>query len=252
MWKKVLRKLPILRATGPLARFEMLRSVARLLLPNYRFKWPQMAWWEDAFFNLYLDRFGERAGMNTDRRWMVYQLMRLVSNVPGDTAECGVYRGAGSFLICRLSQAGSVPREHLIFDSFEGLSAPSESDGTHWMAGDMACGLEEVQRNLAEFPNTRYFQGWIPSRFAEVADRRFAFVHIDVDLHRPTLDSIEFFYPRMSPGGVILCDDYGFTSCPGVTRACDEYLADKPERMIALCSGGGFLLKGTRTAPTLR
>jgi O-methyltransferase len=85
--------------------------------------------------------------------------------------------------------------------------------------------------------------GWIPTRFHDAGDRRFAFVHIDVDLEQPTRDSIEFFYPRLNPGGILLCDDYGFAACPGATRAIDEFLAHKPEKIVALASGGGFIVK---------
>ena len=77
----------------------------------------------------------------------------------------------------------------------------------------------------------------------------FAFVHIDVDLYEPTKDSLEFFYPLLSPGGVLLCDDYGSTRCPGALKACDEFLADKPEKMIATSAGSGFFIKGTLTQP---
>ena len=48
-------------------------------------------------------------------------------------------------------------------------------------------------------------------------------------------------------GGLILCDDYGFTSCPGATKAINEFLQDKEEKMISLSGGGGFLIKGTET-----
>jgi hypothetical protein len=51
----------------------------------------------------------------------------------------------------------------------------------------------------------------------------------------------------MNDGGVLVCDDYGFTTCPGATRAIDDYLSDKDERMIALPAGGGFLIKGCKT-----
>lgn len=57
---------------------------------------------------------------------------RLTAAVPGDTAECGVYRGAGPYRICLFN--ASLPdadRTHFIFDSFQGLSAPTEADGTH-------------------------------------------------------------------------------------------------------------------------
>jgi hypothetical protein len=87
-------------------------------------------------------------------------------------------------------------------------------------------------------------RGWIPSRFAEVAEKKFSFVHIDVDLEKPTRDSLEFFYPRLSDGGILLCDDYGFDTCPGVTAAIDEFLALKPEKPIQLDAGGCFFIKG--------
>ena len=91
-----------------------------------------------------------------------------------------------------------------------------------------------------------------PDRFNEVADRRFSFLHIDVDLYEPTRDSIAFFYPRMNVGGVIICDDYGFATCPGATKAIDEYLRDKPEKMMTLSDGGGFLIKGIPTSDLYR
>lgn len=239
------------RGLTPEARFSLLASLGSVLVPEYRFKWPQMEWWHDDAFTRYLARFGEAAGFNADRRLMVHELIRLTEGVPGDTAECGVYQGAGSYVICA-ANAKDPDRSHHIFDSFAGLSEPSDQDGEHWTAGNLAFGLAGVRENLSEFERVHYYQGWIPERFPEVSDRRFSFVHIDVDLAEPTRDSIEFFYPLMNPGGIIVCDDYGFTTCPGATRAIDDFLAGRDEKMIRLSGGGGFMVKGSRTgAPPL-
>jgi hypothetical protein len=216
-------------------RFGLLWRFGRWVFPTYRFEWHQIDWWRNADFNRYLDRFDERLGFNTARRWGVSQLTRLVAAVPGDTAECGVFKGA------------ALPRTHFCFDSFEGLSEPTSADGSYWARGNLTFGVEGVKQALASLPDVRFCRGWIPAPFAEAEDRRFAFVHIDVDLYEPTRDSMAFFYPRLSPGGIIVCDDYAYSTCPGATRAVDEYLADKPERMIALPSGGGFLIKGCTT-----
>jgi len=221
-------------------RFLAFLRIGKWLMPNYRFQWPQLAWWHDEIFNAYLKRFGEFEGANSDRRWMIHQLTKLVHSVPGDTAECGVFQGSSSYLICR-----ALPnRTHYMFDSFEGLSAPSPADGTFWSANVHACDLETAQKNLSECPNVSFHKGWIPERFKDVESRTFCFVHVDVQLYQPTRDSIEFFYPRMSSGGIIVCDDYGFVNCPGATRAVDEFLSDKPERMISLSCGSAFLIKG--------
>lgn len=244
--KKIKTLIRLIKSKDPLIAFEILRRVGKMIMPKYRFKWPQIGWWNDPMFNEYLTKFGEINGMNTDRRWMQYQLLRLVRNVSGDTAECGVYNGAGSYIICKANQENELfNKTHHIFDSFEGLSGPSKFDGEHWEEGDLSCPLETVKENLSRFKNIKIYKGWIPQQFSKIAHLYFCFVHIDVDLYQPTLDSIEFFYPLMNEGGVVVCDDYGFTSCPGATRAIDQFLQNKKEKMISLSGGGGFFIKGT-------
>lgn len=231
-------------------RFLAFCRLAKWLDPDYRLHRPELAWCDDGQFNDYLRRFNELDGMNTQRRWALWQMIRLVADIPGDTAECGVFAGASSYLICRSSENSSHTRTHFLFDSFEGLSAPSAVDGNYWKKGGLACNLETAKKNLGSFTNTSWHKGWIPETFDEVAQRSFAFVHIDVDLYQPTRDSIRFFYPRMNKGGIIVCDDYGFRSCPGATLAVDEFLAGKPEKMLSLPDGGGFLIRGCTTAET--
>lgn len=248
VWRYFKKKWKKIQSPDPLVRFEIMRRVVALFLPDYRFQWPQMGWWHDQAFNAYLTRFHERHGMNSDRRWTLYQLTRLVAHIQGDSAECGVYQGAGSWLIAMANTASPHARHHFVFDSFAGISHPLQQDGSHWTAGDLSCDLHTVAANLAECPRVHLLQGWIPDRFAEVAERRFAFVHLDVDLYQPTLDSLTFFYPRLLPGGILICDDYGMTSCPGATLAVNEFLQDKPEKMVTLSCGGGFFIKGTPTA----
>ena len=87
------------------------------------------------------------------------------------------------------------------------------------------------------------YEGWIPSRFNEVKDLKFQFVHIDVDLYKPTLESLEFFYPRLIKGGVIVCDDYNFSDFPGAKKAWDKYFKDKDvELMYEVPLGSKFLI----------
>ncbi len=225
-----------------------LKAFANLIFGDYRLTWPFIDWWQDSLFNEYLNKFGERDGFDTHRRWMLYQLLRLTAYVPGDTAECGVFRGSSSWLILAAnSQNGPFQKMHYGFDSFEGLSTPSNKDGKYWREGDLVIGEGETRKNLESFKNFELFKGWIPDRFPEVQHKEFSFVHIDVDLYEPTRESLEFFYPRLNPGGIILCDDYGSSVCPGATKACDEFLEDKPEKMLALDASSGFFIKGVQT-----
>jgi O-methyltransferase len=246
----ILKYIPILlgiKRDKDLA-FNLVVKLAGHILPEYRFTWPHMVWWNDSEFNKYLLRFDEGAGFNTHRRWVLQQLVRLTANVPGDTAECGVYKGCSSYAILKSNTQSVIQRWHHVFDSFEGLSSPSGKDGDYWTSGDLSVGEGLVKQNLAEFDRMSLYKGWIPSRFHEVDERKFSFVHVDVDLYQPTLDSITFFYDRLSNGGIFVCDDYGFDTCTGATAAVDDFLQSKPEKMLALPDGGGFFIKNCITA----
>lgn len=197
------------------------------------------------FENKIADEFSklENAGdpMRVDRMYNLYHLGRMVRHIPGETAECGVFVGVASYFMCR-SQEG-LGKRHFGFDSFEGVSEPGERDGTYWQRSDLTSPKAVAERNLKQFENVQLLQGWIPERFSEVGTYAFSFVHLDVDLYQPTLDSMEFFYPRLSPGGLLVCDDYGFVTCPGAKSAIDEFLSDKPEEFVLLSTGQGFLIK---------
>ena len=65
--------------------------------------------------------------------------------------------------------------------------------------------------------------------FENEGERSYSFVHIDVDLYEPTLASHRYFFNRLSKGGVIVCDDYGFRQFPGASDAVDEFIDSLPE-----------------------
>jgi len=134
------------------------------------------------------------------------------------------------------------------FDSFEGLSEPDVIDRPasrkvfRWAKNDMSVPIAVAEANLSPFAErVRLYPGWIPHEFDAVADGNFALLHIDVDLYDPTFASLDFFYSRMNPGGVIVCDDYGSSACPGAKRAMDDFFSDKPESVVHLTSGQGIV-----------
>lgn len=184
-----------------------------------------------------------------DRRFQLMRFAESVKDVPGSTAECGVYRGIGSAIICQTLREHYAPADkHFGFDSFEGVSKPQERDrladqSIAWVKGQLKTDMAITAAMLAEFPQCQLVQGWIPNTFPIAEAHRFRLVHIDVDLYEPTLDSLAFFYPRLSPGGVIVLDDHGFADCPGARRAAVEYFADKRDKVIDLATAQGFVMK---------
>lgn len=185
-----------------------------------------------------------------DRYYVIKEYLRSLGRLDGDTAECGIYRGLGSWLI--RSYAQQLPRRedyrHHLFDSFEGVSAPTASDAPAagvrpWHAGDMAWSLEDVKQTLSRWSDLEFHRGWIPACFEAARDARFAFVHIDVDLYEPTRDALTFFHPRLIPGGIIVLDDDGFLTCPGARKAVEEFATATGERFVRLPTGQAVLVK---------
>ena len=76
-----------------------------------------------------------------------------------------------------------------------------------------------------------------------MSDSRVAFAHVDVDVYQSVWDCCEFIYPRLTTGGVMVFDDYGFPTCPGARKAVDEFFANKPETPIILQTGQAIAIR---------
>jgi len=100
---------------------------------------------------------------------------------------------------------------------------------------------ELVRGYFDEFPRVSLCAGWIPQVFASVPEQNWAFVHLDVTLYEPTLAALEYFYPRLSTGGVIVCD--GSIFCPGAKRAWDEFCAGRELPFVVLGNRESILIK---------
>ena len=177
----------------------------------------------------------------------------------GERAECGVFSGTSALLMCRAAQTldpgydgGSL---HLI-DSFEGLSPAIDED--RFVTPDGGAGvntrksvwkdafgapIEYAQTALRDFAAVQFHRGWIPAVFAELPESRWSFVHLDVDRYEPTHAGLEYFYPRLVEGGVIICDDYGAPLYPGAQRAWDHYCDTHGVAYIVLDTGQSVILK---------
>lgn len=192
--------------------------------------------------------------LRRQRHYILQMAIQSVSDGEGQVAECGCWRGLSSYQIATYLESWSSPKFH-IFDSFEGLSSfKAEDEGAHGVPSSnrlsvreqFACSLEAVRSNLQKFDFIEYHPGWIPERFSDVSKEAFAFVHIDVDMYQPTRDSLQFFFPRLVPGGLIVFDDYGFAGFPGARKAVDEYLggvAGSEYRFLSTPSGSAVLTR---------
>ncbi|MFN4282382.1 MAG: TylF/MycF/NovP-related O-methyltransferase [Alphaproteobacteria bacterium] len=157
--------------------------------------------------------------------------------IDGAFAELGVYGGNSAKVLRRLAPG----RKLYLFDTFAGFPDRHASDDPGDVAaGDYACSLDQVRRFVGDDPEVTYCQGIFPETAALVPeDVRFALVHLDCDLYVPTRAALEFFYPRMTPGGIMILHDYCSGCWAGVPRAVDEFLSDKPEGLVRIPDKSG-------------
>lgn len=195
---------------------------------------------------------GSDNALRRQRHYTLNHLLKNLRGVSGDFCELGCWRGLSAHQTAEYIRRHHAGAKFCILDSFEGLSDYRSEDKTGLaydydaMRRAFACAEDIVKHNLREFDFVSYHKGWIPTQFHEVAERRFCWVHIDVDLYQPIKDSIEFFYPRLVPNGIMVFDDYGCSIFPGAKQAVDEFLATRSADevfFLPLASGQAFLVK---------
>jgi O-methyltransferase len=162
----------------------------------------------------------------------------------GAMAEAGVFAGGTARLIC--SAKGDAPLH--LFDVFESLQAASSAqaftprgDDLRRHFGAVHATRAGVERLLAGSDGVHVHQGIFPATTAGLDDVRFSFVHLDLDLEASTRDALEFFHPRLVPGGIILGDDH---QTPPVRRAFDAYFRERADTVIDLPWGQVMAIKG--------
>jgi hypothetical protein len=153
-------------------------------------------------------------------------LLSLAVDVPGDFVEVGVFRGDTFKRLATIAHA--IGRRAHGFDSFEGMAPPTDLDFGHYPTGKLSVGGVEAFRNIladAAVPEAGYrlWPGFIPHCF-EGFDEPVAFALVDVDQYEPTRVALDWIWPRLATGGVLLLDDYFHKREGLAARAIDEWI----------------------------
>lgn len=170
----------------------------------------------------------------------------VANGIEGDFVECGVWRGGSSMAVAlTLKELGDEGRHLYLYDTYEGMNAPTEHDVT--FAGERADAtfadrrlsedsslwcrspLEEVEKNLTStgYPRDRlhFIKGKVEDTIpGRMPDGPIAILRLDTDWYESTRHELLHLYPRLVRGGVLVIDDYGHWA--GARKAVDEYIAE--------------------------
>jgi O-methyltransferase len=175
--------------------------------------------------------------------------------VPGAFAECGVWRGGSVLAMALTLQELGAERDIHLYDTFEGMTAPTEHDTSPHEPPALATwsrarsrgerpwpelfdpaefNENAVRRTItsAGYPAERLHlvRGPVEQTLPDAAPGRLALLRLDTDWYESTRHELEHLYPRLSPGGVLIVDDYGHWE--GARRAVDEYFAERAEPIL--------------------
>lgn len=169
-----------------------------------------------------------RTLLGYERLFTLWQAVGGIYPLNEAVAEVGTYKGGSArFIAAALNYRKCTPPIH-VFDTFQGhpsIVIP-ELDGPHSAQGLFAdTDVAAVRQYLSVFSNVEIHQGAFRDTNAEVRDATFSLVHIDVDIYQSGVECLDFFWPRLHPEGVLVIDDYGFTTCRGLKKAVDEFIA---------------------------
>jgi predicted O-methyltransferase YrrM len=198
-------------------------------------------------------RCGPQSTTSVDAMYALWRAVEYIvrNNIAGDFVECGVYRGGSTMLAAEaLKHFGDASRNLFLYDTFAGMTDPTPRDidfagrtprdhlkawGAKTMSGMTNSPLDQVRANLAT-------TGLAPHRFTFVQGKvedtipatlppgQISILRLDTDWYESTRHELLHLFPRLTPGGVLIVDDYGFWR--GAREACDEYFQEHHTQIL--------------------
>ncbi len=168
--------------------------------------------------------------------WCARRAMAL----DGDLVECACYRGTTARIVADYVDFADSDKTMWLYDLFE---HDAETMRHHSMPCHGEGLYEEVKALFAGFPNVRVVQGEVPAVLDEHAPERIAHLHLDLNDVTAELGALEFFFERVTPGGTIVFDDYGWLAYRKQKLAEDAFLAERGYQVLELPTGQGLVIK---------
>lgn len=170
-----------------------------------------------------------------------------VKDIPGDVVELGCNVGTTALYIRRLLNMLESGKEFHVYDSFEGLPEANDFDGNppRLNKGNLAKEQSSFEKSFSDagLECPIIHKGW----FIDIPDieypEKICFAFFDGDFYSSIIDSFFKVYHKMSKGGIIIVHDYEGADLPGVKKACEYFLSDKPEKVCEVVRGMAKIVK---------
>ena len=180
-----------------------------------------------------------------------YELWQLVEQTAGlgrgSLVEIGVWRGGTGALIARRAAICGIPDKVFLCDTFTGVVKAGARDslyrgGEH--ADTSRQDVEDLLHDRLGLDNAEILEGIFPDETGPgVEHLDFRFCHIDVDVYQSARDIVDWIWPRIVPGGIVVYDDYGSFNCGGITAHVEEQRMCGDRLLIHNLNGHAIVVK---------
>ncbi|KAA1259652.1 Macrocin O-methyltransferase [Rubripirellula obstinata] len=173
------------------------------------------------------------------------QLARLSMGIEGDLVEFGTFRGATAYCMLNATKEKSI----YLYDTFSGIPEHGVTD--HERAVGLLGSFQDtsadfVRENLSTFADRIHIrEGLIPDTLNQPGPTNIAMMHVDLNLVKPTLQAIQWAFPRWASGGICLLDDYLWDGYEDQRAGVERFFAEQQRSIIALPTGQGIVFNIT-------
>ena len=185
-----------------------------------------------------------------DLRWRAHTACWAASaalTLEGEFVECGVNTGVLAGAICRYLDFNRTGRNFWLFDTYDGipLLLATAKETAKFTSGKPAYQnvWDVAKANFSDFPKTHMVKGMVPDSLHTVNIGKVSFLSIDMNLAAPEKAALEYFWPKLVPGAIVVLDDYGFLGHEEQRTMADEFAAARGTKILSLPTGQGLLLK---------
>jgi hypothetical protein len=176
--------------------------------------------------------------------WAAQQGLHL----EGDFVACGVNTGIMPLAICEYTEINKTDKSFWLFDTYEGIpeSQMSAAERDARVAENAAfysdC-YEIAVKNFAPYPRAKLIRGMVPDTLSKANIDRVAYLSIDMNIAYPERKAVEHFWPKLSPGAMVIMDDYAQAHYDAQRRSMDEFAASVGVTVLTLPTGQGLMMK---------
>ncbi len=184
-------------------------------------------------------------------KYRCYELWSIVDNVShlsGSIIEIGVWRGGTGALIAACARKNNIKERIYLCDTFSGVvkAGPNDSGYVGGEHADASLNIVSELLNKLDLGNVEILQGIFPEDTAgPIADQKFRFCHIDVDVYESAREIFQWVWPRIIKGGYVVFDDYGFDTCNGITKFVNEEIKKNNYFFVHNLNGHAIVFKNT-------